>query len=41
MTKIEMITVEEVDVQVSEQQECELSLLELDMVGGGTLYVNL
>lgn len=40
MTKIEMIDAEEVDVQVSEQ-ECELSLIELDMVGGGSMCVNL
>jgi hypothetical protein len=41
MTKIEMIAAEEVDVHVEEQQECELSLAELDMVGGGSMCVNL
>ena len=40
MTKFEMIDIEETEVQ-SEQQECELSLIELDMVGGGSMCVNL
>lgn len=39
MTNIEMIDIEEADVQ-SEQQAYELSLIELDMVGGGSMCVN-
>ena len=39
MNDIELINVEN-EVADAEQETCELSVLELDMVGGGTLFVN-
>ena len=39
MNDIDLITVED-NASETEQESCELSVLELDMVGGGTLFVN-
>ena len=39
MTKIETQVAENAEVEISEQQEFELSLFELDMVGGGNSAV--
>lgn len=37
MTKIETAIAEEIVVETAEQQQFELSVAELDMVGGGTV----